>query len=155
MSFTYPWVWIPISLWHYSWHMILELLHCYSQCLYISLRCLPYNFNCLPKQQNFGLDQTESTRRQQNKYDFKVETCSWRGRKHFEKRRKCWSPAFFPLLSQAQHPRHLSGTLTYTSQVQTSFTKGLSRAHYTKLCMHEICIRRLDLLTFSQTSPGF
>ena len=52
------------------------------------------------KQQNFRLIQIESICRGQNKCDRKIEICFGTGRKHCEKGRKCWSPAFssFPAM---------------------------------------------------------
>ena len=46
--------------------------------------------------QNFSPVQAESACRQQNKCESKIDTCSWKGTKHFGKRRKCWLPAFSP-----------------------------------------------------------
>ena len=40
--------------------------------------------------------QIESFRRRQNKCDSKAEISFGEGRKHCEKRRKCWLPAFSP-----------------------------------------------------------
>ena len=56
------------------------------------MHTIPLN---LTKQQNFGLVQNKSICRQQNKCDSKTEICFGKGRKHCEKRRKCWLPAFF------------------------------------------------------------
>ena len=47
------------------------------------------------KQQIFKLVQIESSCRLQIKCGGKIEICFGKGRKHCEKRRKCWLPAFF------------------------------------------------------------
>ena len=45
---------------------------------------------------SFGLVRIESICRWQMKYNWKIEICFGKGRKHCRKRRKCWLPAFSP-----------------------------------------------------------
>ena len=53
-------------------------------------------YNSLQKQQNFGPDEIESICRCQLKREYDIETCLWKGVKHYRKRRKCRQAAFSP-----------------------------------------------------------
>ena len=93
---SFPQCFLPI--WRTFYHSY-QIQNCYLQTILVwkILKFVVWEgVNSLPNEKKFRPVQIERICRWQNKCDSKIELYFVKGRKHCEKRRKCWLPAFSP-----------------------------------------------------------